>query len=204
MKSDKSKPAKGGPVFGGNFKKDLLLIDLEMTGLVPNKHEIVQLSAVLLDKKTLKEKTWFNAYIKPKKWKSRDLESMQVNGLTWELLKEAPDLRVVLKSFSQKFKPKEVILANYGGLLDFTFLKEAYAKSGVKWNFDYHYFNLWCVFYWELARSNSLKNAKQFAGFKLDELVKKFNIKIQGARHDALTDCRLEAEVLRKMVEKSS
>ena len=34
-----------------NFKKDLLLIDLETTGLDAGKHEIIQIAAILLDKK---------------------------------------------------------------------------------------------------------------------------------------------------------
>ena len=39
-----------------NFYKDILLIDLETTGLDAGRHEIVQIAAVLLDKKTLKER----------------------------------------------------------------------------------------------------------------------------------------------------
>ena len=34
-----------------NFKKDILLIDTEFSGFDIDKHEILQLSAVLLDKK---------------------------------------------------------------------------------------------------------------------------------------------------------
>ena len=39
-----------------NFERDILLIDTEFTGFDIDKHEIIQLAAVLLDKKTLKEK----------------------------------------------------------------------------------------------------------------------------------------------------
>ena len=40
-----------------NFKRDILLIDTEFSGFdVPKKHDLLQIAAVLLDKKTLKEK----------------------------------------------------------------------------------------------------------------------------------------------------
>ena len=55
-----------------DFKKDLLLIDLETTGLEAGRHEIIQVAAVLLDKKTLKEKEAFSSYVKPVNWQRRD------------------------------------------------------------------------------------------------------------------------------------
>ena len=48
-----------------NFKKDILLVDTEFTGFDLQKHELVQLAAVLLDKKTLKEKKVFSSFVKP-------------------------------------------------------------------------------------------------------------------------------------------
>ncbi len=182
-----------------NFNKDILLIDLEMTGLDFRNNEIIQLSAILLDKKTLKEKAWFNSYVKPRNWKSRDPESMKINGLKWEILKEAADLKPVLVSFIKKFKPNQVILANYGGIMDITFLQEAFKKSKMKWPFDYHIFNLWPVFFQYLAQKNQLRNSKKFTGFTLEDLMKRFGISSEN-RHDGLSDCRVEAEVLRRIV----
>lgn len=198
-KLNKNMPAKGGSSFGGNFKKDLLLIDLEATGLDAARHEIIQIAAILLDKKTLKEKEVFSSYVKPSKWAGRDLESMKVNGIALAQLKGAPDLKKVLGSFNKLFNPKTVILSYYGGLLDMDFLRAAYKKIGLMWEFDYHYLNLWGVFYSFLAAKNRLNNKKKFAGFSLEDLMKRFKIKSK-SRHDALEDCRIEAEVLRRVV----
>ncbi len=191
---------KAGSRFAGNFKKDLLLIDLEMTGLDVHKHEIIQIAGVLLDSQTLEEKACFNAFAKSIRWQNRDRESMRVNGIKAEWVSHAPSLSVVLKAFSKKFNPKQVILCNYGGPMDMDFLRKAYADSKLKWQFDYHFFNLWAYFFAVLARKNQLTNKKKFTGFSLDDLVKKFKIKNLGSRHDALTDCRIEAEVLRRMI----
>ncbi len=182
-----------------DFKKDLLLIDLETTGLDASKHEIIQIAALLLDKKTLKEKGVFSSYIRPSRWKNRDLESMKVNGIKWDQVKDAQGLQKVLYQFDELFHPKSVILSYYGGPVDMDFLRIAYKKVKMDWNFDYHYFNLWCVFYAYLASKNLLKNKKKFAGFEMEDLMKKFIIKSQN-RHDALEDCRIEAEILRKLL----
>ncbi len=182
-----------------NFYKDLLLVDLETTGLDSFRQEIIQLSAVLLDKKTLNEKAVFNAYIKPLKWQLRDRESMRINGVKKEWLNAAPPLKDVLKEFNKQFNPQRVILSYYGGPVDMDFLRAAYYKHNLKWQFDYHYFNLWAFFYAHLALKNQLKNNKKFTGFSLEDLMRKFKIKSQ-SRHDGLTDCRIEAEILRKIV----
>jgi DNA polymerase-3 subunit epsilon len=182
-----------------NFHKDLLLIDLETTGLDASRQEIIQLSAILLDKKTLKEKSFFNAYAKPVKWAQRNKESMRINGIKKEWLNAAPSLSSVLKEFNKKFNASEVILSYYGGPVDMDFLRAAYYKHKIKWQFDYHYFNLWAYFYAVLAGKNQLKNKKKFTGFSLEDLMKKFKIKSQ-SRHDGLEDCRIEAEVLRKLI----
>lgn len=185
-----------------DFKKDLLLIDLETTGLNVNRHEVIQLAAVLLDRKTLKEKRFFNSFIKPAKWKNRNRESMKVNGIIREQLKDSPTLKSVINKFNKLFNPKKSILSYYSGVLDIVFLQEAYRKLRKNFPFDYHYLNLWPVFYVALAKQNQLKNRKEFAGFGLEDLAKRFKIKIQGVRHDALYDCRLEAEILRRVIKR--
>ncbi len=183
-----------------DFKKDLLLIDLETTGLDATRHEIIQIAAILLDKKTLEEKEAFSSYVKPRKWANRDKESMKVNKINYAQVSDAPILKEVLTKFNRLFNPKSVILSYYGGPLDADFLRAAYKKAGVKWQFDYHYLNLWGVFYATLAAKNQLNNKKKFAGFSLEDLVKRFKIKNLGSRHEALGDCRIEAEVLRRII----
>lgn len=202
-----------------DFKHNLLLLDLETTGLDASKHEIIQLGALLLDKKTLKEKEVFSSYIKPTGWHRRDKESMKINGIKWEQVKNAPGLKKVLMEFHQAFKlpltpsygfdklttgikrgkMPQVMLSYYGGPLDMDFLRAAYHRCGLKWKFDYHFLNLWGVFYFFLAAKNQLKNKKKFTGFSLEDLMRRFNIKSKN-RHDALEDCRVEAEIFRKMI----
>lgn len=183
-----------------NFKKDILLIDTELTGLDADKHEIIQLAAVLLDKKTLKEKKVFSSYIRPSNWKARNAESMAVNKISYDILKQAPTAKEVIKLFEETFG-HNVILAFYVGFNDKTFLLKAYKKAKIKWQFDYHFFDLWGLFFPYLAKKNLLNSKKDFSGFGLEYLVKMLNIKVdESSLHDALVDCRVEAEVLRRII----
>lgn len=182
-----------------NFKKDILLIDTEFSGFDLGKHEILQLSAVLLDKKTLKEKKFFSSYVKPRRWKTRDRASMKVNKITLEMLKDAPELKQVLKKFDRTFG-HNVIQAFYVGYNDKRFLLESYRITGIKWKFDYHYFELWGLFYPYLAAKNRLKSVKNFAGFGIESMLKMLKVKKPINLHDALVDCRVEAEILRKVM----
>lgn len=183
-----------------NFKKDILLIDTEFTGFDLNKHELLQLAAVLLDKKTLKEKKHFNSFIRPTptRWKQRETEAMNVNRITYDQIKDAPTLKEVIHDFDKTFG-HNVIQAFYVGYNDKRFLMESYKRAGVKWQFDYHYFEIWALFYAYLAKHDKLKT-KDYAGFGMESLMKRFKIEIPTTLHDALTDCRCEAEVLRKIM----
>lgn len=183
-----------------HFSKDLLIIDIEASGLDVAKHEMIQLAAVLLDKKTLKEKASFNAYIKPRRWKNRQPEAMAVNGIRYEQLAHAPSHVEVLSAFSKKFKPQTVILANYGGILDITFLRTAYAQAKLPYAFDYHIFNIWPLCYTYMAKYGKFLNKKKFPQFGLEDFIKLFKLPTQ--THDALDDCRVEAEILRRILKK--
>jgi len=185
-----------------DFKKDLLILDTELTGLDAEKHEIIQLAGVLLDRKTLKEKAFFNSYIRPVKWASRDPEAMEVNKLELTVLKEAPDLKKAIRSFAKKFNPKKVLLVAYVGWVDKRFLLKAFEKAGAKWAYDYHYLDIWSLAYASLAKKGQLKNPKEFAGFNMENLLKKYKISLPGSHHDALFDCRAEAEILRQVIKR--
>ncbi len=183
------------------FKKDILLVDIEATGTDVLKHEIIQLAAVLLDKKTLQEKASFTSYIKPKKWSQRSKEAMAVNGISWDELKDAPDMKTVLKYFVSCF-PNNVTLAHYGGMIDIPFLSAAFRDAKIKYPYDYHVFDFWPIFYVYMAKQKRLKEKSKAPGFSLEGITKHFKVKVEGQRHDALTDCRIEAEVFRRLMRK--
>jgi DNA polymerase III alpha subunit (gram-positive type) len=183
------------------FNKDLLMLDIESTGIDVTKHEIIQLAAVLLDKKTLKEKKVFNSFVRPKHWAKRSAEAMAINGLTWSQLKDAPTLKTVLKNFNRTFN-KNVIPATYGGNLDIVFLPAGYRSVGMRYRFEHHTFNMWPLTYVYMAKRRQLRNRKRFVGFSLEDIGDYLKVKRLPGRHDALIDCRYQAAILRSLLKK--
>ncbi len=183
------------------FHKDVLVLDIEATGLDFTKHELIQLAGVLLDKKTLKEKKHFNSYIRPSHWNNREKEAMAVNNITWDTLKDAPSLKTVLKKFEKTFGT-DVILAPYGTILDTLMLRISYRKSAMKYKFDYHVFDVWPLLYSYMATKKLLKDKTRFSRFGLDDAAKHFKIEVPEGRHTALVDCRVQAEVLRQIIKR--
>ncbi len=181
------------------FNKDILIVDIEATGVDFNKHELIELGAVLLDKKTLKQKKSFQSFIKPKRWKDRDPEAMAVNNISWDALKKAPSLKSVLQKFESTFGT-DVIIAPYGTILDTALLRVSYRESKMAYTFDYHVYDIWPLAYTYMAKNNLLTNAERFSGFSLEDIAKHFKIPTPQDRHTALSDCRLEAAVLRKLI----
>lgn len=181
--------------------KDILLIDLETSGLDSSVHDIIQIGAVLLDRKTLKEKKAFSSFVKPVNWKKRMKESMAVNKIDYKQLKDAPTVDEVLKELTALCDPKQVILSYYVGTLDIDFLKAGFKKSRLEFPYDYHFFNIWGLFLGYAYKHNLMTNKKQFARFGLEDLMKHFKISTaEDSLHDALVDCRVEAEILRKVM----
>ncbi len=181
------------------FNKDILILDIEATGVDFNKHELIEIGALLLDKKTLREKKSFESFIKPKRWADREPEAMAVNKISWDELKKALSLKTVLRQFEATFGTN-VIIAPYGTILDTAMLRVGYKQCRMIYPFDYHVFDIWPLAYTYMAKHKLLINKERFSGFSLDDVAQHFNITPPNDRHTALADCRLEAAVLRCLI----
>lgn len=181
------------------FKHDLLMMDLEFTGINPAKHEIIQIAAIVLDKKTLKTKETFSTYVKPQNWKNRDPEAMAINNISWDDVKDAPNIKQVLQKFNKTFSGK-LTPTVYGGRLDVLFLGDAYRSTKIKFPFDYHTFDTWPLCYTYMAMHKKLTNRKRHLGFSMEDIADLLGVKRMAGRHNAVGDCLYQAEVLRALL----
>lgn len=175
------------------FIKNILLIDFETTG-GPNPYlaEPTQIGAVLLDKDSLSEKDNFSSYI------LADLggKTTSVSGITQEMLKDAPSQAEVGQNFFKKFGT-DVILASWVEHLDRRILKKIIDAAGLDYTkYDYHFLDIWPIAYIYLLKQGYT------GGIRSEEMFRAFGIKPRG-HHDALEDCRIAANILRKIVQKN-
>ncbi len=173
------------------FQKDILLFDLETNGVNSEVSVPLQIAAVLLDKETLEEKDSFTSYIK-QDLSTADPESLKINGIKPEQIENASESNEVMKAFLEKFGT-DVLLASWVEFLDRRLLMRAFKQASLTWGYDPHYLDLWPIAYGHLVKNGytgSIKSQPMFEQFNLPE---------RGA-HDALEDCRMEAEVFRKIM----
>jgi len=163
-----------------NFPKDILLIDFE--GL----HAPKQVGAILLDKNTLEEKESFVSYI------YADMEGRPSfkSGITQEMLNDAPKSGEVGKRIVEKFGT-DVILASFVAELDVRHLRLIMQVADIKEGYDYHVLDIWPIAYTHLLKMGYKGQMNS------EDIFQALGMKPRGL-HDALEDCRIAAEVLRK------
>lgn len=173
------------------FIKDLLLFEIETTGADPDKDSVIQLSAVLLDKDNLLEKNNFNSYIRVSYLDAVINEHAKLLHIPGDVLRKSPKVYDAIKQFHKKFGT-DLLLASHG-FGNVWFLKNAFKKAVVPFNYDQHIVNLWTLGY-IYTLNYGLKKMPTFHTF-LDY----FKLK-QKNPSDAMEKVRLQAEVFRKII----
>jgi len=174
------------------FARDILLLDIEATGINLEKDLPLQIAAVLLDKDNLLEKDWFNSYVRHSFSQSTNDQVVQTLGITKEVLFKSPGLKDVLSAFNSKF-PYNVILASQN-ILNIDLLRQAYKRTGISYEYDYHIIELWTLGYLFLSRQNIKKIPTATTLGQYFKLERKKD-------HDALVNCRYLAEIFRKLIQ---
>jgi hypothetical protein len=167
-----------------NFPKDILVIDFE--GL----KEPVQLGALLLDRRSLQEKDSFSSYV----WTDLHGETKVASGIAQETLVGAPSQAEVGKAFFDKFGT-DVLLAAWVANADMkNFAKIMQAAEISMSQYDYHVLDIWPAAYLYLLKQGYTGSVRS------EEIFQQFGAAARGL-HDALADCRLAADVLRKLID---
>ncbi len=179
------------------FPKDLLIIDFESShGGDHPSNQPVQIGAVLLDGKTLDEKKAYSSFIHAE-MAGVSPDWIAKKGYDLAVIAEAPDAAQVAKELVETFG-KEFFLTSWVAGMDRELFRDMMKRAGfsIK-DFDFHVYDLWPVAYTYLLEQGYK------GGVGSEEMFQAFGLPSRGT-HDALEDCRHEAEVLRKIIAKQS
>lgn len=186
-----------------NCPKELLIIDVETTGLAPNA-SIIQLGAVILDKSGKLRNTEFNQYICPYtlNWEE---EASKIHKITRPfLIKNGHLLKDVLEAFENwasenrtKELEKTYWLAQWSGSgFDTNMLQQAYAILNRKYSFHYKVIDISSIIRMELANRGKLKVT---CGLK--DCAEALGIDvIESKLHNGLYDAQLSGQMLEQLV----
>jgi len=192
-----------------------LVMDLEMTGLEPGWHEIIQIGAALYDE-DWQELGRYLTNVYPENEESYSLPALEVHGLTMEELDDAPMINEVLPEFeewiltTQGLRVKgldgrqrmnalqSTLICGQSVINDINFLKFAYREEHLKWPFSYTLVDLHTLSFY-------LFPVMETAGMKppqkrsLEAIAAFFGYQRESEEHNALEDAVLTAQCLREL-----
>jgi len=171
------------------IKARFLAVDLEMTGIDPVVHEIIEVAAVPFVGIEIGDEEAFYSEIQP--GRTVPSESKAIHGLKGSQLSTAPKLDEVLPEFLKLFYNR--ILVVHGPDADLNFLMAKSRIVGVEPP------RRPVV---DTARLGSLLMGDNKSRPSLDELSAHFGLSRPKAKHNALTDAILTSRVFLKLVAK--
>ena len=162
--------------------QDIVVFDLETTGLSPKTDEILEIGAYKIIDEVVKDK--FHSYIRPKK--EIPYFITEINGITNEMVADEEPIEVILPEF-YNFCKNSILLGHNIKAFDFKFLLNKgidcgldFSESGTRLGIDTLV----------LAREY-LKKPYDIKNHKLETLVKHFKISVsndKNAFHTAAFD----------------
>jgi DNA polymerase III epsilon subunit-like protein len=173
------------------FIRDILLFDLEVTGPEVEKDNIIQLSAVLLDKDNLLEKNFFNSYVRVSLLEGTITQHATHLNIPFETLQKSPKIYDAVKKFYQAFGT-DILLSTHN-LTNVLFLRQGFKKAALSFDYDKHVLELWTLGY-IYTLNYGIKKMPTF-----NTLLDHFGMKLKN-RHNSLERCRLAADIFRKII----
>lgn len=173
-------------------ERPIAMTDLETTGDVFGEHEIIEIGLVLFDQKTFKIINTLNIKVKPEHIENAIPKARERNGYNKENWKEAFSLNEAIKMFAEK--TKDSVFCSYNVSFDWGFMNEAFRKTKIKNEMDYHRLDLMTLA-WE-------KGMKKQGGWSLKNSCEFFGIKPEPEIHTAINGAMTAYELFKKLESK--
>lgn len=175
------------------LQKPLAITDVETTGLDAQTHEIVEIGLIVVNQQTLKIIDEFEAKVKPAHIETATQYALQLNGYNDKDWTNALNLSPAMAIYAQK--TKDAIFLAHNITFDWSFIFEAFRKTGVENLMDYHRLDLFTLAWAKISKLPGLSR------FNLDELCKYFGVPKEPLPHRAINGVRNELEVLKRLIQ---
>lgn len=170
-----------------SVRPDLVVFDLETSGLDPRVHEVLEVGAIRVAPDLQTERGVFERRFRLERPGDADPAALAVCGYSLERWRDAVDRATGLRelaAFSQG-----ALLAGFNVAFDWGFLNFAFRRAQVVPRIDYHLFDVFSVAF--------ERTAGEDGGYTLRTFCRRFNVPAPGEPHHALEDARAALELLR-------
>lgn len=172
-------------------KRPLIFLDLEMTGLEIQRHEIIEIGALKVSfKKPFQILDELEIKVQPRYLEQADKQALKIVGFSEEGWKDAIPLKNALDRLDQF--SKDGVLVGFNVTADWAMLDKAYFSLGKQDPFYYHRLDVMSMAYLKLFSKTSIKR------FSLGSICKYLGIE-RGDKHRALDDARTTYLVFKRL-----
>ncbi len=179
------------------FIKDIVVVDFENTDFDIEKAEPIQIGVLVLDKDTLEEKQSYVSWIKPVQVINKELKGLKWANISDDDINQINKARPLVEVVEEMFKilPDQYIFCAWNATFDF-YLWNRLLKSVNKKRIAAQILDLWTMAYIDL-----LNDDKYEGNYGSESVFQYFGAEPR-KKHDGLEDCRLEAMLLKKLLER--
>lgn len=178
----------------------MIVVDIETTGLDPERDQIISIGAVDFanPRRTYYNECRLSRGVKVSK------AALEITGFSLPQLKDRhkPALKEILQEFLKWTTTcKERTLAGENPWFDATFLRRALSEYGLAYPFGHRYVDLHSVSYATLLRAKKRAMVSNgVSSLSLDKTLRCMELEPRKGFHDALTDAKLEAEAFSRLI----
>lgn len=177
-------------------KHNLAFIDLETTGLNPDKHEIIEIGCLVVRQPQIAGGNFevideLDLKVKPTHLERAEPEALRINGYNdadWLFAVELPQALSALAG-----KTDNAIMVAQNVTFDWSFLHRAFETTGVQNRMHFPKIDLISIAF------GKLYNDPRIERYNLRELARFFNIENERA-HSAMSDIRATFEIYKKLI----
>lgn len=181
-------------------KHNLAFIDLETTGVNPQKHEIIEMGIVIAKQVPqpgkgckIEKIEEMEMKVKPTRLEDAEEEALRINRYSDAEWLFASDLQSAMNTFMEKTKDCIIVAQNV--TFDWAFIVKALSDLGIEDSFYYHKLDLASFALGRLYDDTSVQK------FSLRALCEEVGVKNDNA-HTALSDARATFEIYKRLAEK--
>jgi len=173
------------------FERPIAITDVETTGLDFAIQEIIEIGLVVINQKTLEIIDTLDIKVKPEHIETADEFALKINGYNETDWKDALTLKEAMSIYGQK--TKGAIFCAHNVTFDWSFIFEAFKKTGIENQMDHHRIDLFTMI-WMKFRNSS------FGKFNLNEVAKRLGVPEEPMPHRAINGTMTAYEIYKKLV----
>ncbi len=179
------------------YSSDIVVLDLEATCPYQNNNEIemsqiIDIGAVRLDRRTLREVDSFSELVNPGEIKLPEFIT-ELTSITNEMLQYKETFDIVGQKFIEWVGPRNrFMLAVFGAYYDIPLLRKEYRDNGFEFK---KYFVGGALDIRALGLAWLAERGKNTSGLTVERLLESMGIEGMGPFHRALNDARAEAAI---------